>query len=490
MLFLFSAMLLFSCLGRLALIDPDEPRYAESAREMMVSGDYAVPHLNFIPRVNKPGLFYWLILASYKIFGVSEFAARFPSAVFGLILILGLYFWVKNEIGEKEAFISSLILLSTPIFFVISRLAIIDAVFTTLILLSLFSLWSSLRNKRFLIPFFLFLGLSLSAKGPAGVIIIFLAALVFSLLQRDSTIMKRFFHPLGILTVLIIGGSWYFLLLDKIGWVQFKSLILQETLGRFQEGFVHKEPYYYYLFVVLGGFLPWSLFLFSFKKIDFKNKFVKFLMVFILVTLSFFTLCKSKLPTYILPVFPALAVVSAGVISKVWNRKRKETAALFFIFLLCAVLILFLPLKLMEPLTSSAVRRISLFFVLISVIFLFLSKFKMKTQFFCFLLTPVLIYFFLLFNFGDEFSRYRSCRELFRTQDISQDEIYTWNLFEPSIVFYSRKKVKELRDLKDFKGKYLIIKKEDWSLFAGYKLSSKAVSETHKYYLLRVFPGT
>ena len=131
MLFLFSAMLLFSCLGRLALIDPDEPRYAESAREMMVSGDYAVPHLNFIPRVNKPGLFYWLILASYKIFGVSEFAARFPSAVFGLILILGLYFWVKNEIGEKEAFISSLILLSTPIFFVISRLAIIDAVFTT-----------------------------------------------------------------------------------------------------------------------------------------------------------------------------------------------------------------------------------------------------------------------------------------------------------------------------------------------------------------------
>jgi len=486
-LLLLSSILLFSRLGHLALIDPDEPRYAESAREMMISGDYAVPHLNFTPRVNKPILFYWLILASYKIFGVNEFAARFPSAVFGLILILGLYFWVRKELSGKEAFLSSLILLSTPIFFVVSRLAIIDTVFTTLILFSLFALWSSLRNRKFLVLFSLFLGLSLAAKGPVGVIIIFLAALVFSLIQRDSTVMKRFFHPLGILTILIIGGSWYFLLIDKIGWVQFKSLVLQETLGRFQEGFVHKEPYYYYLPVLLGGFLPWSLFLFSFKKIDFKNEFIKFLIIFVLVTFSFFTFCKTKLPTYILSIFPAMAVISSGIIARIWNQKRKEPIALFFIFLFCALFMLFLPLKLMEPLTLSAVRKISLALVLISAAFLFLSKFKMKTQFFCFLLLPALIYFFLLSNFGDEFSRYRSCRELFKSQDIAQDEIYTWNIFSPSMVFYSRKKVKELSNLKDFKGKYLIIKKEDWRLFAGYKLSSKAVSETYKYYLLKVF---
>ena len=104
------------------------------------------------------------------------------------------------------------------------------------------------------------------------------------------------------------------------------------------------------------------------------------------------------------------------------------------------------------------------------------------------MLLPFSIYYFLILNFGDDFSRYRSCKNLFKNENISQDEIYTWNFFEPSIVFYSKKKVKELSNLENFEEEYLIIKKEDWASFAKHKLSSIAVSETDKYYLLKILP--
>ena len=185
LLILVSSFFVFFQLGKLALLDLDEPRYGEAAREMLVLKDYVVPYLNFEPRINKPILFYWAIAIFYKLLGISEFSTRLPSALAGLCMVIFLYLFVTKELGEQEGFISALILVSTPMFLIISRIAIIDALYSVLIFISLCFFWIYFQNGKFLIPSFLFLGLSMSAKGPAGVCIIFLTVVLFSLTQRS-----------------------------------------------------------------------------------------------------------------------------------------------------------------------------------------------------------------------------------------------------------------------------------------------------------------
>jgi len=484
-LVLISAFILFFLLGHLSLIDPDEGRYAESAREMMASNQYLIPLLNSAPRVNKPILFYWTIVASYKIFGVNEFAARFPSALSGLALILGLYFFIKRE-KNKNSFIPTLILLSFPAFLISSRIAITDMLFTAFIVFSIFAFWRSLSNKKFILLSFIFAGLSLATKGPVGVILIFLSVSIFSIIEKDSHYLRRFLNPWGIMLMFLIGGFWYLILFLKIGQVEFLELIRQETLGRFQGGFVHREPFYYYIPLIFIGSLPWILFLFGLRKSDLTIKLNRFLISYIFTAVIFFSLCKSKLPTYILSIFPPLAVVLSNSVERAWEKRTR--VGLFFFFMLAAVsfALRFIVSDFIDVGLDIPFKNIALIIFLIALPLLILHRRKLKTQFPYLSLAPTLIYFYLLIAYGDAFSNYRSTENLFKGRDLDVEVIYTWKFFKPSILFYSKSQVKEIKEIENFKGSDIIIPKEELSFLKERLPALDIISETDKYYLIKV----
>lgn len=485
-LLLLSALLLGSYLGKLSLIDPDEPRYAESAREMLILKNYLIPQLNFQPRVNKPIFFYWLVALSYQLFGISEFSARLPSLFFGVILVLIIYLWLREEIGQKEAFLSALIALSTPAIFIVSRIAITDMVYTTFLLLSLFSFWKSSRNRKFLKRAYFFLALSLLTKGPAGAILIFLTFLAFSFWQRERSLILRIFSLKGFLFFLFLGGFWYCFLLSRIGWREFLALAIKETWGRMEKGFVHWEPFYYYIPLLLIGFLPWSVFLPSLSKLDWKDRFNRFLFTFLLVTFLFFSFCRSKLPTYILPIFPALAILTARFFYRFWDQTFKNLKYLFWMSIFFSIWLYFFLPRLSNFVQPPALLKVMLAICLLSLPLLFLLQARLKYQFCYLFILPFLFYYYLLLSFGDEFSDYRSSKALFQNQQIDSDTVYTLNLFEPSIVFYSQKKVEEIQDLSQIGSGYLVIRKEKFPELKAKQSSWELISESKKYYLLRL----
>ncbi|MCM8783329.1 MAG: glycosyltransferase family 39 protein, partial [Candidatus Omnitrophica bacterium] len=118
--------LFFYKLGNLPLLDPDEPRYAEVAREMGERGDFLIPYFNYTPRLKKPPLFYWLVFLSSKLFGINEFSARFPSAFFALVGVFLTYLIGAHLFSSFSGFLSALILATSLEYLVISRLAITD----------------------------------------------------------------------------------------------------------------------------------------------------------------------------------------------------------------------------------------------------------------------------------------------------------------------------------------------------------------------------
>ena len=128
------------------LIDPDEPRYASTARDMVLNGNWIVPHFNGVPRINKPPLFYWTIAISYKLFGINEFSARLPSALAAIGTVLITYLWGKRLEDRKNGFWAGMVLMASPLFFLISRLCITDMMLTFFVCSSLYLFLSNIRN--------------------------------------------------------------------------------------------------------------------------------------------------------------------------------------------------------------------------------------------------------------------------------------------------------------------------------------------------------
>lgn len=136
-LFSLSLFLFLFYTWAIPLIDPDEPRYASTARNMVLHGNWIVPYFNGAPRINKPPLFYWTIAISYKFFGINEFSARLPSALAATGTVFITYLWAKRFRGETEAgssyndgFWAGVVLATSPLFFLISHFCITDMLLT------------------------------------------------------------------------------------------------------------------------------------------------------------------------------------------------------------------------------------------------------------------------------------------------------------------------------------------------------------------------
>ena len=145
---LFSYIFLFYALGDYSLKEPDEGRYAEIPREMVETGDYVVPHLNYVRYFEKPPLLYWSVAISYKLFGISEWSFRFTNAAYAFLIVLFLYFFTRKWFNQKIALLSSLILISSFGFFSMAHIVTTDMCFSFLLFASLLCFYDFYRNKK------------------------------------------------------------------------------------------------------------------------------------------------------------------------------------------------------------------------------------------------------------------------------------------------------------------------------------------------------
>jgi 4-amino-4-deoxy-L-arabinose transferase-like glycosyltransferase len=324
----------FHNLGGSALFEPDEGRNAEIAREILLTGDWVTPHYDFMARLDKPIFYYWLIAASYKIFGVSEWSARLPSAVAALACVVLTLTLAFTMLGFWQALWSGLILATGVEFFVLSRTVILDMTLTFFITLSVGAFyWGSTAErghtkKGFHLIMYVSMAVGTLVKGPIGTILPGLVIFFYLFHTRKWILLKQMNIGLGIPVLLLIAASWY-VWAETRNPGELRYFLFEENVLRFLTPRFHRsQPWYYFFSVLLVGFLPWTLLLAliidDLRKIPF-NEVTVLLVTWTVVPLFFYSFSDSKLPHYILPVYPPLAVLAAKSLCRI-PRIRPENS--------------------------------------------------------------------------------------------------------------------------------------------------------------------
>lgn len=310
-LFVLSFVFLFSGLGSYSLKEPDEGRYAEIPREMVESGDYTVPRLNDIRYFEKPPFLYWAVSLSYNIFGVSEWSFRFPNALAALLCIFSLFFFVRRWTDDFAAFLGSLVLLSSFGFFAMSRIVTTDMVLTFWLFLSLLCFYGFYRERKtlFLWGFYAAMALATLTKGPVAPVLLCLTLFIFLLMERDLSFIKEMKLVRGIALYCAIATPWFVLISIREPEF-FDFFFVDQHFLRFLST-KHKRsgPIFYFFPVLFGGMLPWSLYIPRAFAMAWKRPDCRLFVIWSALVFLFFSVSGSKLPPYILPIFPALSIL-------------------------------------------------------------------------------------------------------------------------------------------------------------------------------------
>jgi 4-amino-4-deoxy-L-arabinose transferase-like glycosyltransferase len=350
-------------LGSYGLWEPDEARYAEIAREMLASRDFILPHLNYVPYVEKPPLLYWLTAASFAIGGETDFTARLAPAVAAIAGVIATYLFVARVFDNRRALLAGAILATAPLYAVMGQVLTTDMLLTTLVTIALFAFYlawreGSDRGRRWWWLFCIAMALGTLAKGPVAIVLPASAAIAFVLWKRRSRnlspgpslkdgegsqtpgaiVAGSPFPSLGkgvrglgsgALLTLAIAAPWFLI----VTWREpdFASFyFVGEHLRRFFEpDFSHGEPFYFYVPVIILGFLPWSILAPIAGSTATANRDARdFCLIAALVIFGFFSLASGKLIPYVLPAFPPLAVVIAdATIAAAGARARRFAPA-------------------------------------------------------------------------------------------------------------------------------------------------------------------
>ncbi len=341
----------FSHLGAIGFVGPDEPRYAWIAREMTETGDWVTPRLYGKPWFEKPPLFYWGAALSFKLFGVSEAAARLPSAVSALLATLALAWFALRLYGAETARWLLLLLPTTVGMIGFSHAAATDMPFSAMLTIAMVCAAVVLGLTRTesspvipqtswlaLVLFGFFVGLAVLAKGPVAIILsggtVFFWVL-FTKRWRDAL---RLFHPAALASFCLTALPWYILCARRnpdffrIFIIEcarrnpdfFRIFIIEHNFKRyFTPEFQHIQPFWFYVPIVLLGLIPWTLMLATVAKDlrrppgagSWRMSPGLYFACWITFTFAFFSVSKSKLPGYILPAIPPLGLLISESVS-------------------------------------------------------------------------------------------------------------------------------------------------------------------------------
>jgi 4-amino-4-deoxy-L-arabinose transferase-like glycosyltransferase len=334
LLLVFCFVLYFLNLGLWDLWNPDEPRYAQVAREMVNGGDWILMHFNGKIYGDKPPLFFWMIaLSSYLWGGFTSFSARFPSAFFGTLTVLLTFLIGKGLYSSRMGFLSGFVLATSLEFTYLSTRANIDTTltfFTTASLLCFFQwyLWSKeekSRNKKIkdLSIYGLYIGMALAtlAKGPVGFILPLFVSLIYLIVQRDWKGIRGMRILTGMLLFVAIVLAWYLPAVFSGGKAYLQETLFKHTVDAYVKGWTHVRPIYYYFYNFPVDFLPWVFFLpaaivygYSREMMEKRREFF-FLLIWFAVIFLFFSLSKGKRAIYLLPLYPAASLM----VGKLWD---------------------------------------------------------------------------------------------------------------------------------------------------------------------------
>jgi 4-amino-4-deoxy-L-arabinose transferase-like glycosyltransferase len=311
-------------LGAHSLWDMDEGVNAECGREMREAGTWIVPTFNWELRVAKPVLTYWLMRLSYDAVGVSEWAARLPSGLCGLGTLLVTYELGRRLFGPPTGLLAGVALASCVQHAVLSHAATPDAPLVLALTVAFALVWVGQENggRGFLVWPGLAVGVAVLAKGPVGLALPGFAALLF--FGRGRELGRLLDHRLlwGLLLVLLVAGPWYALVAAETRGEWPRAFFLNENLTRAttpQEN--HAGPVVYYVGCVLAFFAPWSAVIGAalWDAGRSGDRGCRFLLAWTLAVLLPFSLARTKLPNYVAPVYPALALLTARFLVR-WAR--------------------------------------------------------------------------------------------------------------------------------------------------------------------------
>ena len=364
-----ASIVFFWALGEAAYWDRDEPRNAGCAAEMMARGDWIVPTFNDELRQQKPVLLYWLMSVAYSLFGVNEFAGRFFSALLAVGTVVATWGIARSFFDRATALLAGLMLASSLMFCVAARAATPDSL---LIFCTTMALWffakgvaaghaNPFRNRISFVGIYVFLGLAILSKGPVGFVLP-MAVMGWFLLQRDwirgatgsESLIRRIiepFHPVrflrtlfsmrvfsGTAIALLIAAPWFIAVGIATDGEFLRRFFLEENFGRATTVLEnHRGGLWFYPLAILVGFFPWSVFWGPVvadlgvqtinRSGDARTRLddgSRFAVGWILIQVVVFSLVKTKLPSYVTPCYPALAMLTANAMIRLVRRSSRS----------------------------------------------------------------------------------------------------------------------------------------------------------------------
>lgn len=332
-LLLLASLTLFFGLGRAPLLGSDEPRYAEIAREMWASGDYVSPRLAGRLWLEKAPLLYWGQALAYSIFGVNELAARLPSAIGALGLVLGLWATSRRALDERSAVFVATVAASMVAIIVFAHGASTDMPLCAMLGGALLCLWRASQSEKHNLSWNLgaaaFTGGAMLAKGLIGPLLVGLIGGAWWIWARPassrSLVQRLMTFVTAIGVFLAISAIWYWPVWARHGDFFWQEFFVRHHFKRFETNeFNHPQPFYFFLFIALAFSLPWTPWLLAAARAipalrprsNSRDSFLAFAWVWAIVPIAFFSISKSKLPSYILPSFPAFAILAGQALAR------------------------------------------------------------------------------------------------------------------------------------------------------------------------------
>ena len=334
------AVIWFSNLEYRKLIKPDEGRYAEVPREMVASGDWVTPRLNGLKYFEKPPLQYWTTAAAYEVFGEHQWTSRLWTALTGFAGILLVWFAGLRLFGREAANYAAILLGSSMLYALMAHINTLDMGVTFFITLGIVSLLlgqsqtDKNKQRNWMVLAWASLGLAVLSKGLMGLVLPGAALFLYMVVQRDFSVLKRMHWLPGLAVFLLVTVPWFYLVM-KANPEFFQKFFIYEHFTRFTTKELGRyQPWYYFIPILLAGMLPWTVLMFDTLLRSWRTSGLpdadsrgrafnaaRFLLVWAVFIYLFFTVSGSKLPSYLLPMFPALALLMGRQLAEMNTRR-------------------------------------------------------------------------------------------------------------------------------------------------------------------------
>lgn len=366
--FLVALFTIFAGLGRLALLEPDEGRNAEVAREMNHASHWSrawlIPTLNGLPYMDKPAFYFKTVALTFAAFGESEATARLSSALFAFGLLVMLCLFCRRVYGSGTAALAVLVVATAPLYIAFARLVIMDMALAFFVCAAIFSGYiaeekQGAARRRWYWLATAAAGVATLVKGPIGFFLPLLVLTCFNLLDGKRDFWKRLFHPTNILLFLAIGLPWFLGACYYERGFAYYGLVHETALRLVTNEFNRNAPFYFFVPWVVIGLLAWSLLLPEGVVLAWKSRARwqradRLFVVWSIATFIFFSLSHSKRPDYILTIMVSAGALIARIFDTAFEFRESRAASLVrratVLFLLVTVLAMtFVGLTLIRP---------------------------------------------------------------------------------------------------------------------------------------------